>query len=220
VGEAHVDGGGFQPVLEVAGILAGLDRPWYVAGGWAIDFYLGRRGRDHKDVDIAVFRQDQLAFQGYLTDRGWTLRKYVGNSEELGPWRLGEYLELPDRGALAEPADTGMPSVDLLLSEAEGGRWWFHADPRITHPLDTIGMRSPQGVPILCPEVVLLFKSRHVYLADDPSSLRHRKGDEEDFEAICGSLTAESRAWLAAALGLLQPSHPWPERLRQYDSRR
>jgi Aminoglycoside-2''-adenylyltransferase len=28
--------------------------PWFVAGGWAIDLFLGTRTRDHEDLEIAV----------------------------------------------------------------------------------------------------------------------------------------------------------------------
>ena len=198
----------FQQVLSMAEVLTELDRPWYVAGGWAIDLYLQKRRRNHKDVDIAVFRRDQLAVQNYLMDRGWKLSKYVGNSVALERMEVSKRLELPDRGILAEPEKTGLPAIDIMLSETKDEQWWYHADPRITHPLRTVGLRSKLGVPILSPEIVLLFKARHLY-GDDPDSLRHRQADESDFQDIHGSLTAEGRAWLEWAIGLIRPEHPW-----------
>lgn len=205
----------FQPVLEAARILADLNTPWYAAGGWAIDLYLQQPRRNHKDVDIAVFRRDQLTVQNYFTDMGWQLRKYVGDSGALEQLEVGEQLELPDRGILAEPSEPvgqGLSSIDILLSETDGEQWWYHADPRITHPVQTVGLLSSLGVPILSPEIVLLFKARHLYVAD-PESLLHRQADDSDFRAIQGSLLAQHRSWLEQALALLYPGHPWLEQL-------
>jgi hypothetical protein len=47
---------GLRSELEV---LSSLRRPWFVVGGWALDLFLGRETRSHKDIDIAIFREDQ-----------------------------------------------------------------------------------------------------------------------------------------------------------------
>ena len=39
---------------DVTRRLAGVTVPWYVAGGWAIDLFLGRTTREHADLEIAV----------------------------------------------------------------------------------------------------------------------------------------------------------------------
>src|SRR4029450_3645104 len=35
-------------------LLANVQTPWYVAGGWAIDLFLGGQRREHEDLEIAV----------------------------------------------------------------------------------------------------------------------------------------------------------------------
>jgi hypothetical protein len=204
----------FHPLLEFIGLLSGLRKPWYVAGGWAIDLYLHECRRKHKDIDIAVFRKDQLAIQRYFLDKGWKLWKYMEDSELLEPWVLDEKLELPDRGIFAEPVNTNIESVDILLSEISGEQWWYHRDARITHPIKTLGMQSDLGIPFLSPHLVLLFKARHLYV-DEPNYLSHRQADENDFKAAHELLTANSRAWLQRAIGMLYPDHPWLQYLRQ-----
>ena len=204
----------FHYVLEVAEMLSGLDTPWYVAGGWAIDLYLERQRRDHKDVDIAVFRQDQLAMQEHFLDRGWKLWKYVGDSTRVEPWSIREQLKLPDRGIFAEPGDVAMPSIDILLSEKNGDLWYYHADSRITHPVSTLGLRSDLGIPFFSPEIVLLFKARHVSI-EEPYDMVHQENDEKDFQAVRRFLTAEHRTWLTEALTLLYSNHPWLKYLTQ-----
>jgi hypothetical protein len=52
-------------------------------------------------------------------------------------------------------------------------------------------------------------KARHLY-REDADSLRHRQADEMDFRDIYRLLTAEQRAWLEWAIGLLHPEHSFP----------
>jgi hypothetical protein len=44
-------------------LLGGVDAPWWLAGGWAIDAFLGRVTRVHEDTDVLVLRRDQAAFR-------------------------------------------------------------------------------------------------------------------------------------------------------------
>ena len=39
---------------DFAARMEGADLPWFVAGGWAIDLFLGTRTRDHEDLEVAV----------------------------------------------------------------------------------------------------------------------------------------------------------------------
>jgi hypothetical protein len=39
---------------QIASRLEGVDVPWYVAAGWAIDLFLGGDHREHEDLEIAV----------------------------------------------------------------------------------------------------------------------------------------------------------------------
>lgn len=62
-----------EPITFAAEELAGVDAPWAVCGGWAIDLYLNKLTWPHKDVDFAIRRRDQLVFQRHLEGRGWSL---------------------------------------------------------------------------------------------------------------------------------------------------
>ena len=39
---------------EVARLLEGVEAPWCVAAGWALDLFLGGQRREHRDLEIAV----------------------------------------------------------------------------------------------------------------------------------------------------------------------
>src|SRR5688572_16022494 len=117
--EAHREGD-LAPMWAATWMMSGFDRLWLFASGWAIDLHLGRVTRPHKDVDIAVFREDQLALQSYLD--GWHL--FIAAGGRLLPWRAGEYIELPLHGIWAYgPHDEGpygaerKPALEFLLNE-------------------------------------------------------------------------------------------------------
>ena len=61
--------GPFAAPLQVAQAMAGFRRPWFIAGGWAIDLFLGRVTREHADIEIAVLRTDQQFLRQHL--RSW-----------------------------------------------------------------------------------------------------------------------------------------------------
>ena len=81
------DPDGLAVPRQVCALLRAFDRPWWVAGGWAVDLFLGRRTRPHKDIEIALYRHDQSALQEHLA--GWSLRKVVDHRRVAGsPARL------------------------------------------------------------------------------------------------------------------------------------
>ena len=180
----------------VAALMAGCPVPWCIAGGWALDLFLGRRTRPHADVDVATFRADQAALRAHLP--GWSFRKAVGGA--LVEWPEGERLELPVHEIHAL-SPSGEP-LEFLLNERNGDEWVFRRDARIRCRADRVIVRDAGTIPYLCPAVALLYKSK-----------APRPADEQDFEAVRAELPADQREWLRAALATVHPDHPWIRRL-------
>ena len=55
-------------LLRVSELMGTLGRPWALCGGWAVDAWLGRVTREHLDVDLSVFEEDQAAGQDLNLD--------------------------------------------------------------------------------------------------------------------------------------------------------
>ena len=186
---------------EVHQLLLGLRVPCWIAGGWAIDLFVGRQTRVHGDTDVLVRRDDQLKVQAHLAD--WDLHKT--QQPGLKPWPRGEFLARPvdDIWCCSAP---GMPwRLQLMLLDTQGDSWVFKRDPAITGPLEAIGRRTDDGIPYLAPEVQLLYKARERTLAKD----------DADFEAAFPLLPPEARKWLLGCLARRFPDgHCWAERLR------
>ncbi len=56
----------FALPLQVATLMRDFKPNWFIAGGWAIDLFLGKVTRPHQDIEIAIFRKDQLALRDYF----------------------------------------------------------------------------------------------------------------------------------------------------------
>lgn len=199
----------FRILLKVAELMKDFKKPWFIAAGWAIDLYLERITREHKDVEIAIFRQDQLALRKYL--QGWKFKKVKSSSEHLPkkagrlePWKEDEFLGLPTHEihACIRNTPTGPDQLEILLNESSGNNWVFRRNPVITRALSLIGMKSDKGVPFLSPEVVLLYKAKN------PTAQ-----DIKDFDNVIAFLEGERRIWLRQAIATFHPGHVWLDRL-------
>lgn len=184
---------------DIGTIMRGFGAPWWVCGGSALDLFVGRETRRHDDLDVAVLRRDQARLRSHL--HGWDLR-YATPEHTLEAWD-GGWLGLPIHGIWARRSanEHAAWACEFLLNEAADDEWVFGRDQRIRRPLANIGDKR-DGIPYLRPEIVLLYK------ATEPSPK-----NEADFAAAAPELSNAAMDWLAAALQIIRPNHPWIERL-------
>jgi hypothetical protein len=168
--------------------LAGYPHPWFVSGGWAIDLYLDEVTRRHEDLEIGVLRHHQAALWSHLRD--WELFK-CARPGFWDPWEEGEQLELPVHQVLARPPGSGPPAetweprpeeIQFFLNEVEDGVWLCRRDARVRRPAGELAIGSASGIPIVAPEIQLLYKAKH-----------HLDKDEHDFRVVVARLSEEQR---------------------------
>jgi len=194
----------FAELGPVVAFMGPFTRPWLVAGGWAIDLYLGRKSREHEDVDIAIFRPDQIAMQQYLA--GWQLRRV--NQRNLEEWKPGEWLSLPvhEIHALRDGGDP--KELEILLDERDGDMWRFRKNLQVTRPVAKIALQTAGGIPFLGPEVALLYKAAQV-ISSGPQLDAAGEKSRGDLQSALPHLEAERRSWLRNAIDRCYPEHPW-----------
>jgi len=189
-----------KPLLEVAEALAKLRAPFYFCGGWAIDLHLGRVTREHHDIDAQVMRRDQLGLHKAL--KQFSLKKTISHPDGMPPtiieWHPGERLELPVHQINAYRANESEPAFEVLLAESSDREWIFRRNPEIRMPLARIGFHPLWGLPYVAPEIVLLFKAKHL-----------EARDRIDFGNALPALSADARRWLRNALEKTHPGHEW-----------
>ncbi len=183
---------------DAAAAMAGFAGPWWVAGGFAIEAFLGRVIREHGDIDIGVLRRDHVGLQSQLS--GWDLH-CADPPGTLRPWRTAEQLEVPIHDIWVRRTGGEPWRFQLMLDDSDGMDWIYRRDNRIRRPLETLTFEAG-GVRYLAPEVQLLYKA--------PG---RRPKDQSDFEAAIPLLSAAQRKWLGDSLALAHPDHPWRARL-------
>jgi len=175
------------------------DRPWWMAGGWAIDAFTGT-ARAHEDIDIAIFRDDVPG-----------LRSYLG--QEWNCWAAGDGALTPlteARPGLPAAADqcwvrahAWSPWVaDVVTSPGSERQWVLKRDTSVTMPLDD-AIRAYEGIAYQRPEIVLAYKAKLV-----------RAKDDADLARTWPLLDARARAWPQDTVALVHPGHRWLSRSR------
>ncbi len=200
--------GGFAPDLgawaawrpdEIATRLSGIDEPWYVAGGWAIELFLGEERRAHDDLEIGIPRDRFDAMASAFPELDW----FVAGDGRVWPLpehrdRFDEHHQTWGRDRLA-----GRWRIDMMREPHAGDVWIARRDARIRMPYAQLIRRTPEGIPYCVPEVALFFKAKAT-----------RPKDEADFAAVLPWLSLESRRWLRDALERVHPRHHWLTILR------
>ena len=183
---------------EAAERLAGLDVPWHIAAGWAIDLFVGYERREHEDLEIAApahafpeirARLDEIEFYA-VADGEVTLLDEAGErfAESHQTWGL-------------DPAAFEW-RIDVFREPSDGAEWICRRDRTIRLPYDELIERTADGVPYVRPEVALLFKAKAA-----------RGKDEDDLDDVLPLLGPSRRALLHDWIALVHPDHAWLERL-------
>ena len=185
---------------EVADRLAGIDAPWCVIGGHAIDLFLDRETRPHHDIEIATTRDGFAQIRERLQQRHVLYAIGDGTLRRLSPsdayprdrhqcWVLDERV--------------GAWRLDVMQEPGDATTWRFRRDERITVPRANIVRHTRDNIAYLAPEVVLLFKAKGM-----------REKDESDFTLVAPLLPPTQRAWLIDTLSRTHSDHPWIAALR------
>jgi hypothetical protein len=183
------------PLDEVTRLFTNAPFCWGLAGGYAVEQFLGMAIRAHSDIDIMVFRDEQdylqrwlVAWQLYAADPPGTLR----------PWLDGEYLAAPIHDIWSHQHDVAAWQLQIMLVDIAGDEWVSRRSAQIRGRRDTL-LVDYNGMPCVRIEVQLLYKARGMRLKD-----------QSDFAACLPRLDPAARQWLSDGLHALYPGgHPW-----------
>jgi hypothetical protein len=185
---------------QAAEALEGVAAPWAVAGGWALDLWLGKETREHEDIEITVPAAFFPEVQARLEAHGLRLFDNL-NGEVIAlepgqaPRPQGFQVGVTDRDAQGW-------RLDIFREPGDARTWVYRRTGELSAPRAWANGRTAAGIPFVAPQIILLFKAKAM-----------RDKDLGDFARIAPMLPPEDRAWLAASLRIIHPGHPWIERL-------
>lgn len=114
--------------------------------GWAIDLFLGQQTREHEDIDIQFLRRDQQKVRLVLS--GWDVQEAHPTLSLDWPfitWETGTSLREDVHDIWCRPNQAAPWAIQLMVADAIDDYWQFRRDPRIQHPLATLGFRTSKG---------------------------------------------------------------------------
>jgi Aminoglycoside-2''-adenylyltransferase len=132
----------FTP-CEILPLLRDVGVRWYVAAGWAVDLFVGRRTREHEDLEIAVPAEDfprlrpalpQFEFVIPSPDRYWPVDDAAAFAWSHQTWARDEH---------------GRYRFDVFREPWDGETWMCGRDPSIRRvlPRDRPADGSGDSVP-------------------------------------------------------------------------
>jgi len=157
--------------------------PWFIAGGWAIDLFLGKETRVHSDIEIGIYRKHQMHLYRYFES---SKKYYVNNKSRIGKhekkeWKK-EYLQLPIHEIYIEYKGI---ELEVLLNERDEDNWIYRRDQEIKLGDRKAVLFTEERIPYLCPEAVLLFKTKEL-----------RDKDCQDIENASKKMNVDQIEWL------------------------
>jgi hypothetical protein len=186
---------------EAVVLLSVLRAPWWVAGGWALDLFLGKVTRAHHDLDVGIFRSDTAGVVNSLS--GWEF--FEAKDGMLTALASDAAPRTEVNSLWGKRANGAHWELELMLDESDIEFWLFRRDVRITRPLSRAIRRNPEGIAYLAPEIQLLYKARAT-----------RAKDQADFDQVVPHLARESRTWLRESLLSVEPEHVWISMLEEH----
>ncbi|MEY2473428.1 MAG: 2-amino-4-hydroxy-6-hydroxymethyldihydropteridine diphosphokinase [Actinomycetota bacterium] len=177
---------------DAVGWMDGWRGPWAVAGGWAIELFVGRPVREHHDMDVAVARADADRLHEQLA--GWEL--YFPSPTAFVRWPGGS--PLPDDEHQLWCKRDGVWTHEILFEDIRDGVLHYRRDPSITIPVDEAFLRTGDGIPYIAAHLQLLYKAK-----------ARTQRDQIDVAAAAPLMSPTQREFLAAYLRRRDPSHPW-----------
>ncbi|WP_026690490.1 nucleotidyltransferase domain-containing protein [Alteribacter aurantiacus] len=191
------------PIEDIQQLFKTLSIPWWIAGGWALDLYVGAKTRDHDDIDVVIVRDDVHKLNAALTER-WELYKAVKG--ELTLWERNEVLPSYFDNLWVKRIGSDTWNFQVMIVDTHGGDWLYKRKKTITRPIEEIGLQTAEGVPYLRPEIQLLYKGGSSHI---------REKDVFDLETLLPIMSKREINWLKDSLNDQFPEgHDWIDRLK------
>ena len=180
--------GPFEPLtpMELRDLMRGFERPWWIVGGYAMEAFTGIE-REHEDIDMCIFVEDEQAFRAHLEPRyhlwsndGGTFRFF----DDKHPEPLAPLTQIWVREHAGAPW-----IIDCILNPSVDGAWQNKRDRDHVAPLDEVTWVANDGIRYLDPEIALFFKAGS-----------DRVTQQWDWEVAYPLLSERQRAWLERQL--------------------
>lgn len=175
--------------------------PWCIAGGYAIEHFVGRPLRAHGDIDVFLLRADRGAARAMLGKWDCWAADPPGT---LRPWSVDEELPAHVSDVWCRENPAGAWRFQLMLDDGDRRDWRSRRCAEVTKPFVELVTRDDDAIPFLAAEIQLFYKAK-----------APRPKDDLDFAAALPLMSKSQKSWLRDAIATAYGSgNPW---LREID---
>lgn len=167
---------------------------WWIAGGHALDLFVGRPTRAHEDIDASLLRSAATRLRPRFP--GWDLR--LAHDGALIPWDGYSVIGSPYNSLWCRRRPDEPWRLQVMLEEGNTERWVCRRHRELTVPMSEVVQQSPEGMPYMAPQLQLFMKAKGT-----------RPKDNADFEVVWPLLSPTPRTWLVQVMQRFYPGHPW-----------
>ena len=177
---------------DAARWFANWDGPWAVAGGWAIELFVGSFVREHRDLEVSIARHHAPQLQDTLV--GWEL--FIPRPGGFVAWPAGHTPAADGPHQVwCRPSPDALWTLEVFFEDIRDDVFHYRRDASIAMPLDEAILTTADGIPYIAPHLQLAYKAKG-----------RRPRDEVDFAAAVPLLSDAQRQWLeAVAPGVTGP---------------
>jgi hypothetical protein len=220
-------------IKEVTNLMNSIVDEWAICGGDAIDLFVGKDTRLHKDIDIVVFWKDRKILIESFFYNGWRvfepnrgmLREILSIQDDLciednlwcikcdtNSYNIENVYDNFYRVTTKRKSQDVLDFVELLFNKKEDDLFLYKRNTNLNLNLYNAIHYIKENIPYLAPEMVLLYKSIFIRGLDS-----NKKEDIEmvanyrhDFDVSILLLNENQRNWLKDALNISFPDgHEW-----------
>ena len=197
-----------------------------ICGGHAIDLFVGRKTRPHKDLDVAAYWEDRDKLIQYMLDDGWDVYEPCGKPHLHKINNVNNQMRIQDNiwctklsnktykfteqekdmyaVKYDECEQTKLDYIEFLFKTIKDGDFLYKRNHDIKLRLEK-AILTANDIPILAPEMVLLYKS----------TAANETEYQMDFDNTLSELSKEQKAWLKNSLSIMFPDgHKWLDAIK------
>ena len=208
-------------VKKLSNFMADIGVDYAICGGHAIDMFLNKKTRPHKDLDVSIYWEDRDAVVQHMLYEGWDVYEPCGTAYlhkindaanqkriKTNIWCVKptnqhyQFIEHEqDMYAVifdnSEQVD--LDYIEFLFNTRKDGMFVYERNHDVKIALDK-AVFHVKDIPCLAPEMVLLYKSS---AADSPDY-------QLDFDNAIKAMDATQLSWLKMSLSTMFPDgHKW-----------
>ena len=199
-------------------------------GGFAIELFLDKTVRNHRDIDISAFWNERDKIILFMQSHGWSVYELCGGGKAhhitdvanqikakrnifcmTNDCKIVSFTTTDDPDMFIVNFDhkgqDKLTFIEFLFNNTDNDRFLYARNHDVSLPLSQ-AILTRHGIKYLAPEMVLLYKSTDT----------EHEGYQIDYDLATRAMSIERMNWLKNALETMNPDgHIWLSDIKQTD---